>query len=226
MPNPYLTRLNSFTRKRRLTNLTCISLFSGGGGLDLGAYLAHFRTLLASDIKPAFIETIHHNLPNVNIYSEDAMQLTPELLREISTLGEEDLDLMIAGPPCQSFSILGRRESLNDPRGQLTVKYIEIVAGINPKAFVFENVPGLITVNNGVDFKNLWDYMQGETGYQLFMRRCNACEYGIPQSRERVIIVGYSKFSQLISGLNPTMITRSLDCGIPYSQALHLRINN
>ena len=122
MPNPYLTRLNSFGR-RRPTDLTCISLFSGGGGLDLGAYLARFKTLLASDVKPAFIQTIHHNLPDVNIYSEDAMQLTPEILRDISTLGKADLDLMIAGPPCQSFSILGRRGSLGDPRGQLTVKY-------------------------------------------------------------------------------------------------------
>lgn len=190
MPNPYLTRLNSFGR-RTPTNLTCVSLFSGGGGLDLGAYLARFRTLLASDIKPAFIETIHHNLPDVNIYSEDAMLLTPEIIRRISTLGEAELDLMIAGPPCQSFSILGRRGSLNDPRGKLTVKYIQLVAGMHPRAFVFENVPGLLTVNGGNDFQNLWNYMQDTTRYQLFMRRCNAYEYGIPQSRERVIIVGF-----------------------------------
>ena len=190
MPNPYLKRLNSFGR-RRPTNLTCISLFSGGGGLDLGAYLARFRTLLASDVKPAFIETIHHNLPDINIYSEDAMQLTPQILRQISNLGDGDLDLMIAGPPCQSFSILGRRGSLGDPRGQLTVKYIQLVAGMRPKAFVFENVPGLLTVNDGVDFQNLWQFMQEETGYQLFMKKCNAYNYGIPQSRERVIIVGF-----------------------------------
>ena len=190
MPNPYLTRLNSFT-KTRPTNLTCISLFSGGGGLDLGAYLARFRTLLASDVKPAFIQTIKHNLPDVKIYSEDAMLLTPEILRNISTLGEADLDLMMAGPPCQSFSILGRRGSLGDPRGQLTVKYIELVAGIRPKVFVFENVPGLLNINNGDDFQNLWNYMQETTGYQLFIRKCNAYEYGIPQSRERVIIVGF-----------------------------------
>ena len=150
MPNPYLTRLNSFG-KRRPTNLTCISLFSGGGGLDLGAYLARFKTLLASDVKPSFIQTIKHNLPEVKIYSEDAILLTPKLLREISTLGEADLDLMMAGPPCQSFSILGRRGALEDPRGQLTVKYIELVAGMRPKVFVFENVPGLLNVNNGAD---------------------------------------------------------------------------
>lgn len=188
--NPYLTRLNSFG-KRQIVDRTCISLFSGGGGLDLGAYLAHFKTLFASDIKPEFIQTIKHNIPEVNVYARDAMQLTPETIRDLSGLGNADLDLMIAGPPCQSFSILGKRGSLGDPRGQLTVKYIELVSGIRPKAFVFENVPGLLTVNNGFDFQNLWSYMQEETGYKLFLRRCNACEYGIPQSRERVIIVGF-----------------------------------
>ena len=71
------------------------------------------------------------------------MLLTPEMIRKISTLGEAELDLMIAGPPCQSFSILGRRGSLNDPRGKLTVKYIQLGAGMHPRAFVFENVPGL-----------------------------------------------------------------------------------
>lgn len=190
MSNPYLQRLNSFG-KRKCSHLTCISLFSGGGGLDLGAYLAKFRTLLASDIKSAFIQTIHHNLPEVNIYSEDAMLLTPQILRNISTLGDADLDLMIAGPPCQSFSILGRRKSLNDPRGQLTVKYFELVSGIQPKSFVFENVPGLLTVNKGEDFKDLWNYIQETTGYQLFIKKCNSYDFGIPQSRERIIIVGF-----------------------------------
>ena len=190
MANPYLNRLNSF-RKCKSGNLTCISLFSGGGGLDLGAYLARYKTLLASDVKPAFIDTIKHNIPNVRIYSEDAMQLTPEKLRELSSLGDGDLDLMFAGPPCQSFSILGKRKALEDPRGQLTVKYIELVSGVRPKAFVFENVPGLLTVNNGADFANLWSFMKEQTGYQLHIRKCNAMEYGVPQSRERVIIVGF-----------------------------------
>lgn len=223
MSNPYLTRLNSFGR-RRPTNLTCISLFSGGGGLDLGAYLARFKTLLASDIKPAFIETIHHNLPDVSIFSEDAMLLTPEMIRKISTLGEAELDLMIAGPPCQSFSILGRRGSLNDPRGKLTVKYIQLVAGMHPRAFVFENVPGLLTINNGIDFQNLWTYMQDTTNYQLFMRRCNAYEYGIPQSRERVIIVGFRPDINCVDFEYPTKPTgkfiRNLPERVPSKWAL------
>ena len=157
----------------------------------MGAYLSGFKTLLSSDIKPAFIETIHHNLPHARIYSEDAMKLTPKMIREISSLNDSDLDLMIAGPPCQSFSILGKRGALDDPRGLLTVKYIELVAGLQPKSFVFENVPGLLNVNNGEDFKNLWVFIKKTTNYQLFIKKCNAFDYGIPQSRERVIIVGF-----------------------------------
>lgn len=190
MTNPYLKRLNSFKREKP-SNLTCISLFSGGGGLDLGAYLAHFRTLLASDVKTAFIETIQHNLPEIKVYTQDAINLTPKMLRDLSGLGEGDLDLMIAGPPCQSFSILGKRGSLGDPRGKLTVKYFELISGIKPKAFVFENVPGLMTVNKGEDFKNLWNFISDTTKYTLFIKKCNSNKYGIPQSRERVIIVGF-----------------------------------
>ena len=190
--NPYLKRLSHFKQKRtNVSNLSCISLFSGGGGLDLGAYLAGFNTLMASDIIPAYISTIKNNLEGVKIYTEDAMLLTPQSLRELSGLQAGDLDLMIAGPPCQAFSILGRRQSLNDPRGQLTPKYIELVAGVRPKAFIFENVPGLMTVNGGKDFKELWQFMQDTTGYNLFCQKCNAKDYGIPQSRERIIIVGF-----------------------------------
>lgn len=187
-----MKRLAQFRKERDdISDLSCISLFSGGGGLDLGAYLAGFNTKLASDIVPAFISTIHHNLLDVNIYSEDAMKLTPEMLRALSGINDGEVDLMIAGPPCQSFSILGRRKSLDDPRGQLTPKYIQLIAGVHPKAFVFENVPGLLTVNKGEDFENLWQYMHEETGYQLFKKKCNAKEFGIPQSRERIIIVGF-----------------------------------
>ena len=190
--NIYLQRLASFKKEREdRTDLSCISLFSGGGGLDLGAYLAGFNTLLASDIVPAFIQTICHNLPETRIYSEDAMNLTPEMLRELSGVEDGDVDLMIAGPPCQSFSILGKRKSLDDPRGQLTPKYIQLISGVRPRAFIFENVPGLLTINGGRDFENLWHFIQEETGYTLFRRVCNAKEYGIPQSRERIIIVGF-----------------------------------
>ena len=187
--NAYLQHLNSFVRRSKY-RYDCISLFSGGGGLDLGASFAGFKSLLVSDIVPTYTRTIQHNLPHVHVYNEDAMALTPDLIRKLSG-AKGDIDLIIAGPPCQSFSILGKRQSLSDPRGKLTIKYFELVVGLTPKVFVFENVPGLMTVNNGQDFDNLWHYVSENTGYTLFKSKLNALDYGIPQSRERVFIVGF-----------------------------------
>ncbi len=81
--NAYLQHLNSFSRRSRYS-YNCISLFSGGGGLDLGASFAGFKSKLVSDIIPIYTETIHHNLPHVNVYNDDAMALTPEKIRKLS----------------------------------------------------------------------------------------------------------------------------------------------
>lgn len=188
--NPYLNYLDSFERNVE-GDATCISLFSGGGGLDLGAYLAGFRTLFACDLKETFVSTIRGNLPHTNIYSGDIMDLSAEDILRLSGVEAGEVDLMIAGPPCQSFSILGKRKALDDPRGKLTQKYFDVISEIRPRAFLFENVPGLLTVNKGDDFRNLWNYLQERTGYTLFSNVCHASDYGIPQFRDRVIIVGF-----------------------------------
>lgn len=188
--NLYLEYLNSFTNDV-VGDLTCISLFSGGGGLDLGAYLAGFNTLFASDLKETFVSTIRANIPHTNIFGGDILALSYEDILARAGINEGQLDLMIAGPPCQSFSILGKRKALDDPRGQLTHKYFDLISQIRPRAFLFENVPGLLNVNRGQDFQNLWAYLQEKTGYQLFSQICHAADYAIPQFRNRVIIIGF-----------------------------------
>lgn len=188
--NPYLKYLNSFTNHID-GNLSCISLFSGGGGLDLGAYLAGFKTTFASDLKPVFVSTIQYNIHHTKIYGGDITNLSSEEILSMANLRKGGVELMIAGPPCQSFSILGKRKALEDPRGQLSQKYFELIREIQPKAFLFENVPGLLNVNNGEDFKNLWKYLKEKTGYVLFRKICHANEYGVPQFRDRIIIIGF-----------------------------------
>ena len=187
--NIYLQRLNSFSKEVDY-KYNCISLFSGGGGLDLGAHFAGFKTLLVSDIIPSYTDTIKANLPHVSVYNDDAMDLTAEKIRGLAKI-EGDLDLIIAGPPCQAFSIMGKRQSLEDPRGRLTIKYFELVSGLKPKVFLFENVPGLMTVNHGQDFSNLLKFIESETGYKLYRTKLNASDFGIPQERERIFIVGF-----------------------------------
>lgn len=189
--NVYLKRLNCFGKEKKY-EYQCISLFSGGGGLDLGAHFAGFKSLLVSDLVPAYTQTIKENLPHVQVYNDDAMDLTPEIIRDLAKV-DGDIDLIIAGPPCQAFSIIGKRQSLHDPRGMLTVKYFELVAGLKPKAFVFENVPGLMTLNKGRDFEQLLEFVQNITGYKIYKTKLNAANFGIPQIRERVFVVGFRK---------------------------------
>ena len=211
--NVYLSRLKSFGREMNY-GFNCISLFSGGGGLDLGAHFAGFKSTLVSDIVPACTETIKHNLPHVNVYNDDAMDLTPDKVRQLSGI-QNDIDLIIAGPPCQSFSIMGKRQSLNDPRGKLTIKYFELIAGLKPKAFVFENVSGLMTVNRGKDFENLLSFIRRTTGYSVFREVLNAVNYGIPQYRERLVIVGFRPDIDCGNFKYPTKPTGCFVNGLP-----------
>ncbi|PSR21931.1 MAG: hypothetical protein C7B47_17000 [Sulfobacillus thermosulfidooxidans] len=188
--NPYLKRLDLFTQKM-LGNAThsLISLFCGGGGLDLGLNLAGFRSRVASDIAPIFVETVSGNLPAAKGHIENALDLTGNKL--LSLAQSSDVDMVAAGPPCQSFSILGQRGALADPRGQLALKYLDLVAEIKPRAFLFENVPGLLTVNQGADWYRLREYARKRIGYHLYIAKLNAVTFGIPQFRERIVMVGF-----------------------------------
>ena len=188
--NPFLIRLNSFSRKRLWESpFKLISLFCGGGGLDLGLSLAGFRTAVCTDLAPAFVQTVTSNIPHAVGLPHDAMTLTGKEL--LGASGNKEIDLIAAGPPCQSFSILGRRGALADPRGKLALKYFDLIAEIKPRAFVFENVPGLLSVNNGEDWKRLLGYATKKTGYHIHFGRVNAVNFGIPQIRERVVVVGF-----------------------------------
>ena len=148
------------------------------------------------------------------MYNDDAMDLTAEKIRGLANV-EGDVDLIIAGPPCQAFSIMGKRQSLDDPRGKLTIKYFELVSGLRPKVFMFENVPGLMTVNHGEDFSNLLEFIENETGYQLYRTKLNASDFGIPQERERIFIVGFRPDISCESFSFPTSATGPLHDQLP-----------
>jgi DNA (cytosine-5)-methyltransferase 1 len=188
--NLYLQRLNSFTPQKLMNpQFSLISLFCGGGGLDLGLGFAGFDSKIASDLAPINVKTVTTNLPHAEELAENALDLSGDILLNAAALNS--VDLVAAGPPCQSFSILGRRGALNDPRGQLALKYFDLISEIKPRAFLFENVPGLLTVNKGKDWEELLEYAQKKTGYHLHFTKLNAVNFGIPQSRERVFLVGF-----------------------------------
>ena len=106
----------------------------------------------------------------------------------------EQIDLIIGGPPCQAYSLLGRhqKEIENDPRNKLYIQYGRFLKEFQPKAFVFENVPGLLSANKGEHFKNLKIYFK-KLGYEVYHKTLDATDYGVLQARKRIIIVGWLK---------------------------------
>lgn len=162
--------------------LSVVSLFSGGGGLDLGFKSAGYKIIWAIDNNRNAVETYKANIGK-HIICEDINRI------DISQIPHADI--VIGGPPCQSFSLAGNR-NVEDERGRLVWKYIHIIEEVEPKAFLFENVTGLLSARNSAGEKiiDLLRTAFQEIGYTIVMKTVNVADYGIPQRRKRVIIVG------------------------------------
>jgi len=186
--NEYLLELESLVLPKRTNGFGYASVFCGGGGLDLGFAAAGFKPLFSSDVIPAFCDTIHQNLTKHITEAHDINELSGG---EVLSRLDSKIDVVIGGPPCQSFSILGSRKSTNDPRGKLVYEYARFIKEIGPKAFLFENVPGILTVNKGKDWQELLAFFESETGYHIKWTKLNAVWFGVPQIRQRVVAVGF-----------------------------------
>lgn len=159
-----------------------VSLFSGGGGFDLGFLAEGYEIIWAIDNNKNAVETYKHNMGN-HIQCADITQI------DVTKIPHADV--VIGGPPCQSFSLAGKRNT-EDERGQLVWQYINIIEQIQPKAFVFENVTGLLSAKNG-DGEKIIDLLKlafKEIGYNVVQQVMNAADYGVPQKRKRLILVG------------------------------------
>lgn len=182
-------RLGLLVGSGRELSLNTISFFTGAGGLDLGLEDAGFETRLAVEIDSDCRETLKRNRPSWNPterFGGDITKFQPSEILRLSSLRRGEVDLIAGGPPCQSFSNIGKRGGFSDQRGQLIRTYIEIVASIRPKLFVFENVQGLL------QHPEVLEFMDRELSgrYALSMRMINAADYGVPQFRKRVIVIG------------------------------------
>lgn len=159
-----------------------VSLFSGGGGLDLGFINAGYNIIWAIDNDINAVKTYRENIGQHIIYGD---------INDVSLASIPHADVVIGGPPCQSFSLAGNRK-IEDARGLLVWKYIHIIHSIQPKAFVFENVTGLQSAKNseGQKVLDLLKIAFKEIGYTIEMKIINAADYGVPQLRRRILIVG------------------------------------
>ncbi|MBQ9940898.1 MAG: DNA cytosine methyltransferase [Clostridia bacterium] len=164
-----------------------IDLFAGVGGLSYGfSKISQFNIIAANEIEKDISIAYKLNHPDVNMINCDINSLTEEVLEK--TLDGKKVDIVIGGPPCQSFSTLGKRQL--DDRANLFMQYKRVLKILQAKAFVFENVVGILSMDKGNLFKQM-QYEFEELGYKLQYKVLDAVNYGVPQHRERVILVGF-----------------------------------
>lgn len=164
--------------------LKIIDLFAGCGGLSLGFIKQGFDVVAGIDSWKDSIETFEHNHPGSKGILMDLGNFDVKELQK--TIGH--IDVVIGGPPCQGFSISGKRNP-NDPRNKLYTGFVKIVAQLKPKAFVLENVPNLVSMAGGaIKDQIISDF--NKLGYQVKFKVLLASDYGVPQNRKRVVFVG------------------------------------
>lgn len=167
---------------------TVISTFAGCGGSSLGYNLAGFRELLAVEWDDNAVETFKLNFPNIPVYHGDIAKLTGSKCMELAGIVRGELDVFDGSPPCQGFSTAGKRR-FDDPRNSLFTEYARLLGELQPKVFVFENVSGMIKGYMKQAYLAVTKTLR-ECGYRVRGELMNAMYYNVPQSRERVIIIG------------------------------------
>ena len=171
-------------------NIRTLSLFSGGGGLDIGFHDAGFQLVECNELEPKFAKTLEANsqpgrrLEGAGVVCADIRSYEP---------GVRDIDFIIGGPPCQTFSAAGARAAgvngTDDDRGNLFLEYARILDQLKPKGFLFENVYRIVGAQQGKAWQSIQDAFRS-LGYTLYWRILDTADYGVPQFRERLFIVG------------------------------------
>ncbi len=202
---------------------TIISLFSGALGLDLGLEKAGFKTVVAVENNKHACETIRLNRKDIKVIERDIHQVSTQAILEAANLKVGEATIVSGGPSCQTFSTAGSRNSFNDPRGGLFREFLRIVREARPRFFVMENVPGMLSAairhrplkERGPGFPPLHpDEELGsalrlileelkKTGYYVVFDVLSAADFGVPQTRERVIFIG-SRDGELIAIPKPS----------------------
>lgn len=173
-----------------MISLNVIDLFSGCGGSALGFYQEGFPIKVAVDKDKNASESFKLNFPESEVFTEDIRSLSGDQLIKAAGLKSGKDILLIACPPCQGFSNARRNsERTSDPRNELVYEFLRIVEEIKPTAFVMENVPGLATGIGKSMFSDILDKLH-TLGYQTIHDVVNTADYGIPQRRKRLIVLG------------------------------------
>ena len=195
-------------RKWRRDGHSLVSLFSGAFGLDLGFMSAGFGPRVALDIDGQSESTLHGNMPTLPFIRQDISHVSSHNILREAGLDVGEVDVVTGGPPCQPFSTAGKRQSLNDPRASPVREFVRFIKEAQPKCFVMEEVEGLLSArvkhvpiaerdgrslgpdeSTGSAFSAVLTMLRS-TGYKLAYGILNSADYGAPQERRRLIIVG------------------------------------
>ena len=187
--------------------IKALSFFSGAMGMDIGLEKAGIEVILACESEKFIRETIKLNRPNLKVL-EDINNYSANDIRKLAGLRKnEKIDLIVGGPPCQAFSTAGKRLSINENRGIVFIKFLKLIKELNPRYFVIENVRGILSVplkkvssksknknlqikeEKGGTFSYIINFLK-KSGYKVSFNLYNSANFGTPQIRERVIIVG------------------------------------
>ena len=162
-----------------------LDLFSGCGGLSYGFHKAGYQVVAGIDNWEDALVTFRNNHPGAKTFNLDLADFDPD---EVDKLVGEKIDVVVGGPPCQGFSIAGKR-NVEDPRNKLYKEFVRVVKHYSPKAFVLENVPNLVAIEKGAVKDKIISDFEG-LGYKVTYKVLLASQYGVPQNRRRVVFVG------------------------------------
>lgn len=190
-----------------MKKIKALSFFSGAMGLDIGLEKAGIDVILACESEKFIRETIKLNRPKIKVLEDINNYSAKEIRKEAGLKSKEKIDLIVGGPPCQAFSTAGKRLSINENRGVVFLKYLELIKELNPTYFVIENVRGLLSVplkhvphnkrnrklkvaeEKGGTLNYILNYLK-KIGYKVSFNLYNSANFGTPQTRERIVIIG------------------------------------
>ena len=188
--------IKTYIREHNIPQIRTLSLFSGAGGLDIGFNDVGFDIVESVEIEEKFCQTLELNSGKGKRFQNSKVNCID--IREYTGTNLGKIDFIIGGPPCQTFSAAGRRANgvlgTTDARGVLFREYVRLLKDLSPVGFLFENVYGIIGAQGGKAWKEILESFS-QVGYKLFYRIIDAADYGVPQHRERLIIVGLKEGS-------------------------------
>ncbi len=194
-----------------------VDLFAGVGGLSYGfAKDDRFEIIAANEILPNMAKAYQLNHKNVKVYCKDIKDFGIGDLKKDFNINSGDIDLIVGGPPCQAYSTVGKR-LIDDPRGKLFQEYYRVLKEINPKIFLFENVKGLLSMESGELFSTIIKLFES-LNYNISYKVLNSADFGVPQIRERVIIIG-TKLDRRFIYPKPTHYNKE-ECGSIFDNQL------